>query len=42
MNVKITLFNEDLEEEICMEQLDGFMVPGKEKKYENLLSQFMD
>ena len=32
MNVKTTLLNGELEEEIYMEQPEGFVVPGKEKK----------
>ena len=32
MDVKIAFLNEDLEEEIYMEQLEGCVVQGKEKK----------
>ena len=32
MNVKTTFLNGDLEEEIYVEQLEGFIVPGQEKK----------
>ena len=32
MNVKTTFLNGELEEEIYMEQLEGFVVPRKEKK----------
>src|SRR5688572_29625408 len=32
MDVKTTFLNGDLEEEIYMEQPEGFVVPGKEKK----------
>ena len=32
MDVKITFLNGDLDEEIYMEQLEGFIVPGQEKK----------
>ena len=32
MDVKTTFLNEELEEEIYMEQLEGFVVPGKENK----------
>ena len=32
MDVKTTFLNEELEEEIYMEQLEGFIVPGKERK----------
>ena len=32
MDVKTTFLNGDLEEEIYMEQPEGFVVPGKERK----------
>ena len=32
MDVKTTFLNEELEEEIYIEQPEGFVVPGKEKK----------
>ena len=32
MDVKTTLLNGELDEEIYMEQLEGFIVPGQEKK----------
>lgn len=32
MDVKTTFFNGELEEEIYMEQPEGFVVPGKENK----------
>ena len=32
MDVKTAFLNGDLEEEIYMEQLEGFIVPGQEKK----------
>ena len=32
MDVKTTFLNRELEEEIYIEQPEGFVVPGKEKK----------
>ena len=32
MDVKTTFLNGELNEEIYMEQLEGFIVPGQEKK----------
>ena len=32
MDVKTAFLNDDLEEEIYMEQSEGFIVPGQEKK----------
>ena len=32
MDVKMIFLNGDLDEEIYMEQLEGFIVPGQEKK----------
>ena len=32
MDVKTTFLNEDLEEEIYLEQPEGFIVPGQEQK----------
>ena len=32
MDVKIAFLNGDLEEEICMDQPESCVVPGKEKK----------
>ena len=32
MDVKTTFLNGELEEEIYIEQIEGFVVPGKEKK----------
>ena len=32
MDVKTTFFNGELDEEIYMEQPEGFIVPGQEKK----------
>jgi len=32
MDVKITFINGDLDEEVYMEQLEGFVLPGNEKK----------
>ena len=32
MDVKTTFLNEDLEEEICLEQPERFIIPGQEKK----------
>ena len=37
MNVKTTFLNGELEEEIYMEQIKGFIVPSKEKKVCKLL-----
>lgn len=31
MDVKISFLNEDLDEEICMEQPEGYMLPGNEQ-----------
>jgi hypothetical protein len=32
MDVKTTFVNEDLKEEVYMEQSEGFILPGNEKK----------
>ena len=37
MDVKKDLLNGELEEEIYMEQLEGFIVPGKEKNVGKLV-----
>jgi len=37
MDVKTTFFNGDLEEEICMTQLEGCVVDGQENKVYELL-----
>jgi len=37
MNVKTTFFNGDLEEEIYMDQLEGFIMPGNEHEVCKLL-----
>ena len=42
MDVKTAFLNGDLEEEIYIEQLEGFVVPEKAKMCVNLLSDFMD
>lgn len=41
-NVKTFFINREFEEEIYMEYYEGFVIPSKEKKCENFLSQFMD
>ena len=38
--VKITFLNGELEEEIYMEQHEGFVVPGKEEKMCKLVKSF--
>ena len=37
MDVKTAYLNGELEEEIYIEQLEGFVVPGKEKKVYKLI-----
>ena len=41
MDVKTVFLNGELEEKIYIEQPEGFVVPGKERKCANLLSHFM-
>lgn len=40
MDMKITLLNGELEEEIYIEQPEGFVVPDKEKKVWKLVKSF--
>ena len=40
IDVKTTFLNGELEEEIYMEQPEGFIVPGKEKKVCRLVKSF--
>ena len=42
MDVKTTFLNGDLDEEIYMEQPEGFIVPVKKRKFVCLLNPFMD
>ena len=42
MNVKTTLLNGELEEEIYMEQLEGFVVLRNKRKCASLLSHTID
>ena len=41
MDVKTTLLIGDLEKEIYMEQPEGYVVPGKEKKCVSWLNHYM-
>ena len=41
MDVKTALLNENLNEEIYMEQLEGFSAPGQEIKYVSLSNHCM-
>ena len=41
MDVKTAFLNEELEEEIYMNQLEGCMVPRGEKKFVGYLNRFM-
>ena len=41
MDVKTTFLNGDLEKEIYMEQPEGCVVPGKEKKCVSWLNHYM-
>ena len=42
MDVKIASLNDELNEEIYMEQLEGFIVPGQEKKVCRFVKSLMD
>jgi len=42
MDVKITFLNGDLDEEICMEQPEGFVLLGMKSRYVNWQSHYMD
>ena len=42
MDLKTSFLNGDLDEEIYMEQPEGFIVPGQERKFVGLLNPFMD
>ena len=42
MDVKTTFLNGDLDEEIYMEQPEGFIIQSQEKKFIGLLNLFMD
>jgi hypothetical protein len=42
MDVKMTFLNEDLKEEVYMEQPEGFILPGNEKKVRKLLKSLYD
>ena len=42
MDVKTAILNGDLEEEIYLEQPEGFIVSGQEQKYVGLSSHSMD
>jgi hypothetical protein len=42
MDVKMTFLNGDLKEEVYMEQPEGFILPGNEKKVRKLLKSLYD